>query len=114
MRVQAVSERASAMRAAQLSYTNAPIHVEIVQAADLQKAAAAPTGDVTSCMQGSNGKGASHRENAVHGISQNPDITFSSTSCCLFLHARAALQDNDEACCLCRRTALKESPARGS
>ena len=44
--VQAVSERVSAMRAAQLSYTDAPIHVEIVQASDLQKAPAAPTGDL--------------------------------------------------------------------
>ncbi len=33
------------MRAAQLSYTNALIHVEIVQASDLQKAPAAATGD---------------------------------------------------------------------
>lgn len=35
------------MRAAQLSYTDAPIHVEIVQASDLQKAPGAPTGDFT-------------------------------------------------------------------
>ena len=45
--LQAVSERESAMRAAQLSYTDAPIHVEIVQASDLQKAPGAPTGDFT-------------------------------------------------------------------
>ena len=45
--LQAVSERESAMRAAQLSYTDAPIHVEIVQASDLQKASGAPTGDLT-------------------------------------------------------------------
>lgn len=42
-----MSERESAMRAAQLSYTDAPIHVEIVQASDLQKAPGAPTGDFT-------------------------------------------------------------------
>ena len=35
------------MRAAQLSYTDAPIHVEVVQASDLQKAPGAPTGDFT-------------------------------------------------------------------
>lgn len=35
------------MRAAQLSYTDAPIHVEIVQASELQKAPGAPTGDLT-------------------------------------------------------------------
>ena len=42
--MQAMSERESAVRAAQLSYTDAPIHVEVVQASDLQKAPAAPTG----------------------------------------------------------------------
>lgn len=34
------------MRAAQLLYTDAPIHVEIVQAADLQKALTGPSGDL--------------------------------------------------------------------
>ena len=43
--MQAMSERETAVRAAQLSYTDAPIHVEVVQASDLQKAPAAPPGD---------------------------------------------------------------------
>ena len=43
--MQAMSERENAMRAAQLSYKDALIHVEIVQASDLQKASAGPTGD---------------------------------------------------------------------
>ena len=42
--MQAMSERETAVRAAQLSYTDASIHVEVVQASDLQKAPAAPTG----------------------------------------------------------------------
>ena len=48
--VQAMSERETAVRAAQLSYTDAPIHVEVVQASDLQKAPAPPLGKIPALL----------------------------------------------------------------
>jgi hypothetical protein len=48
--VQAVKQRANALRAEQLSYINATFHVELAQASEVAGPAAAPTTGVSTVL----------------------------------------------------------------